>query len=320
VPRHSCLWIYGLTLFLCGCYGAGQGMQRKPRNPAADQQASPAELLHRCLDARVSLTSLKAEATMRLTDEPHKFTLGVNTELLAQKPDRLRIRATKALGRVEAFETLMIGSEIAFYVPRKRTLYRGKLEDLGKADVRFDPQEILRRMLQPDVGLLLRRWRRIPAQTDAPNLVLEEIVHGRGRLRLVIAPETYDLLRVDQYDLQGTVVFQQIYGSYREPPDAISNAPVVLPEAPGARDKPRAYTRRFPFAVELSWPQEQRAVVITFKHLEPDAFIPEDLWLLDVPERTREEPLGKAELEGDADAETNNTGGAQGGNNHSPPR
>ena len=122
------LHLAGLLSLVLAAAGCGSIFGSSPK-PATTVE--PAALVQQCLDNRAVLSSLQAEAAMRILDRPHKFSLRINTEILAQKPARLRLQATKALGKIEIFDTVMEGQDILFYVPRKRTLYSGQVRDLS---------------------------------------------------------------------------------------------------------------------------------------------------------------------------------------------
>ena len=239
---------------------------------------------------------------MRILDPENDFTLRINTEILAQKPGRLRLRASKALGKVDVFDTVLIGNQIAFYVPRKRTLYEGTRADLADADIHFDPGQILGHLLQPERGLALRAWRRrAPPEagffSGPPPIVLEERrPAGQPRLRAMLDPETLDMIRVEQRNADGAVVFAKEYRRYepleaRGPKRSGKDAPSVV-HALG----------RYPYQAHLEWPQSDRSVLVTFKRLVPEVSIPAAAWYLEVPPRTRTKSIREVRVEGDAES------------------
>ncbi len=292
------LCLPALLLVLVGC----QEPSGERAGSAAAAGRSAAELLEASLEQRAALTSLRAEAAMRILDPENDFTLRINTKILAQKPGRLRLRASKALGKVEVFDTVLIGNQIAFYVPRKRSLYEGTRADLAEADIHFDPGEILGHLLQPERALVLRAWRRRPAPeagffSGPPPVVLEERrPAGQPRLRVLLDPETLDLVRVEQRNADGAVVFAKEYGRYEAleatgPKRSGTNAPSVV-HALG----------RYPFRMHLQWPESDRSVLVTFKRVVPEVSIPTAAWYLEVPSRTRTKPIREVRVEGDAES------------------
>ncbi len=271
-------WLWSLAALLmltAGCVRQGGTGGSSPRREVKPEEIKPA------LSARAEVKSLQAAATLRITDRRHDFSLGVNVDLFCESSGKLRLKATRAMGSVEAFDAVVVGSDIACYVPRDKTLYQGKLSDLSQSGLDFRPEELMRHLLEPDQFLLARHWRTTKAAPIAggpAEPVLEETgVKGKRywRVRLDNAGQ---LASLEEHDPDGRPVFVKTYGNYRQ-----------LPGAKGV----------YPFFLKLAWPQEQREVEIRFKSAEGGVTVPEEAYALDVPERVRQKPLGQVRIEGD---------------------
>ena len=134
-----------LALMSAGCQGS--------RNSAAapmDESSPPDVLVKNAVETRTSLSSLAGKGVIRIVDRPNRFGLTANAEVVADESDRLRIRADKLAGAIQAFDVVKLGDDIGFYVPTQKVLYYGKTGDLRNLSFSFDPDDMLRQMLRPD--------------------------------------------------------------------------------------------------------------------------------------------------------------------------
>lgn len=260
---------------------------QKPKEPLP--LAAPRQMLATALAKRAPMTSMKAGATMRIIDRKSDFGLGVNIDLLASvNPDRLRIHATKA--SMEAFDALVGKGRIAFYVPRKKTLYQGSVEDLAKAKIPFQPGDVLTNLLAPDRDLLGKEWivkhEHMNFIEIGDAVVLAE-AGPRPHWMVYLEPNTHLLLAVEELDDAGQVVFVKFYDRYRT---------VVPPTPPGTRNPPILW---YPYRMKLEWPLDERSVEVSFKDIEPNATFPGNWSTLDLPEGVEVKPIEQAQVEGD---------------------
>lgn len=249
----------------------------------------PAAMVQRAIGQRAQLSTLHASAAMQVVDTPADFGLRVNTEIYAGLgPERLRIRATKA--SVDAFDALLGNGRIAFYVPRKRTLYQGALEDLDASKMAFHPRDILTNLLSPDQHLLQREWtvkyERMEFEEIGAAVVLQERA-ARPSWVIYLDPKTHLLLAVEELDPSGQIIFAKIYDRYRSivQGDTISGGKAII--------------RYYPYRVRLLWPQMQRSVEVNFRSVEPNIEFPESWALLDLPEGVEIRDIAQARVEGD---------------------
>ncbi|MBN2710810.1 MAG: DUF4292 domain-containing protein [Planctomycetes bacterium] len=262
--------------------------------PATPEAASkdgklpaPGKLVAQSLDSRAYFTSMVAKAGMRIIDRKNDFGLSVNTDIFAgSSPDRLRIQATKA--SIEAFDAVIVGDDIMFYVKRRRTLYEGKVADLDNEEsVSIRPNEILENLLQPDMHLGAREWKIVSPREKfleiGDAVVLEEKKRG-DHWKLYIEPSSFLILAVEKIDAKGAVSFVKTYDRYRE----------LIQTIKGKKTR-----KWYPFRVKLEWPLDERSVEIKFRSIEPEAVLTDDMFLLAVPERTRAKPIGQVRVESD---------------------
>lgn len=178
------------------------------------------ELVKKAVETRASLKNLIGRGEMKIVDKGHDFSLSIKIDLAAQTPDRLRIRATKLADAIVAFDMLMYGSQAAFYVPTRNTLYKGNADNLKQGGVNFSPREIIARILHSDHGLLDRQWKVLGKSKQGlfrQDLVLEQI-HKRGQpyVKIHVDGRRAVLLKVMHYDAQGKLFFVEEYNGYKE--------------------------------------------------------------------------------------------------------
>lgn len=268
-----------MLLALAGCSGGGRQAAGRP----VDANASPDSLVSNAVESRASLTSLTGQGVMRIVDSPNKFGLTVNANVVADESDRLRIRGDKLAGAIQAFDVVMLGRDIGFYVPTQKTLYHGKVEDLRYFAFRFDPEEVLRQMLRPDTSLLLKKWEVVGGDRGrSGDLVLEELApEGRPRLQLAINRRTGMLASVAQLDSYGEPILIKSYGDYR----SVDRGRKANPDGPV-----------FPYLMTLSWPKDKRMMELHFKAVDGDAVVLDEDFDLATSDDTQYLPLVEAQL------------------------
>lgn len=273
-----------LALLLAGCSNS----QAKRSTAGVDKDASPDVLVKNAIETRTSLSSLTGKGVMRIVDQPSRFGLTVNADVVADESDRLRIRADKLAGSIQAFDVVMLGDDIGFYIPTQKTLYHGKVGDLRNFTFNFDPDEVLRQMLRPDTALLLKRWRRSEARQGDPNNVImveEDLPAGRPRLRLAVNRNTGMLLSVAQLDAQGEPILIKQYDDYRSLA-AVSRRSARPAEGPV-----------FPYLISFSWPRERRMMEMHFKTVEGNAVVLDEDFDIAASADTQYLPLVEAQMD-----------------------
>ena len=284
MSKLYCVAVALALVSLCGCSGGGN------RNASAlkpvDASSSPDLLVSNAVESRASLSSLSGQGVMRIVDTPNKFGLTVNANVVADQSDRLRIRGDKLAGAIQAFDVVMLGQDIGFYVPTQKTLYHGKVEDLKYFAFRFDPDEVLRQMLRPDTSLLLKKWEVVEKNTRdrSGNLILEEVASAnRPRLQLAINQRTGMLSSISQLDPTGDPILVKTYGDYRgiERGKKGSNSDSAV----------------FPYLMSLSWPKDRRMMELHFKAVDGDAVVLDEDFDLATSDDTRFLPLMDANLQ-----------------------
>lgn len=274
-----------VLLVLTGCSGQGG---RSTASKPVDAAASPDVLVSNAVESRASLSSLAGQGVMRIVDSPNRFGLTVNANVVADESDRLRIRGDKLAGTIQAFDVVMLGRDIGFYVPTQKTLYHGKVEDLRYFAFRFDPEEVLRQMLRPDTSLLLKKWEvvAVDSRNRSGDLVLQEVTPpGRPKLQLAINRRTGMLASVSQLDAYGEPILVKSFDDYR----AVDR---------GQRNR-NADSPVFPYLMSLSWPKDKRMMELHFKAVDGDAVVLDEDFDLATSDDTRYMPLVEASLESD---------------------
>lgn len=285
MSKFTCLAALAAVLLLSGCSSSGRGstVAFKP----VDTTASPEVLVANAVESRASLSSLSGKGVMRIVDTPNRFGLTVNANVVADDTKRMRIRGDKLAGSIQAFDIVMLGEEIGFYVPMQKTLYYGKVNELQNLTFRFDPDEVLRQMLSPDASLLLKKWRYVPSESQGrgrpSEIILEEEVMGnRPKMQLALDARTGMILSVSHLDPSGRPFLVKNYGDYRS-----------LDRGKGKRGGDDFV---FPYLMSLSWPRDQRSMELHFKAVEGDAIVLEEDYDLATSDDTRYLPLGEASI------------------------
>jgi len=271
-----------------GCNGVGSG-NGEDNDPRPTQTAQ--ELVRQGLSKRIAITSLEATALMKITDIPSDFGLRINTVITARSPNKLRIVADKAAGKIKIFDVVLVRSDIAFHIPRKRRLYQGKVKELKKVGISFRPDHILRELLQPQTGLLLKTFEH--DSHDRSTATLAEVSSaGHTKTKITIVRKTGQISQVVQLGKDGKEVFVKEYRNYRK----IKRQHGKMKPVKGPLAVKQAW---FPGVIHLKWPQDKRSVKITFRTIKVNTPVDDDAFELAVSERTRTLPISKIKLEGD---------------------
>lgn len=285
VFRFSLVLVAALALTACAPSGG--------KAPAAGS-VDALQALSTAVKSRRSGDSIVAEGDMKIFDRQSDFSLGMAIEnFAAVYPDKMRLKTTKLAGNVEVFDALMRGDNIAFYVPRHKTLYTGKVSELNGGGLSFSPELIVARLLKGDGALLEKQWKSItPAvrrgeKTRSTDAELEQIHRpGENFLRVRLDTRRQVITRIAYLDGQGREYMVEDYDNYREMGGT--------PEAP-------AY---FPTRFGLTWPDKDRYVKINLKNVDlsrspeslAEAFSGIDNLDMDKVQRKN---LGQARVEGD---------------------
>lgn len=267
---------------------AGCGSKDKAANRPVNKNDNPDVLVKNAVEARTSLSSIAGKGVMRIVDQPSNFGLTVNADVVADESDRLRVRADKLGGAIQAFDMVMLGDDIGFYVPTQRTLYHGKVRDLQGFSFRFDPDEVLRQMLRPETALTLKHWRYVDPEKGDPNnsIILEEDVAGnRPRMRLAINEKSGMLTSVAQLDSRGQPVFIKRFDDFRDLSRG-RNASRVSDDGSA-----------FPYMISFSWPRDRRSMEMQFKQVEGNAVVYDEDFDIAASSDTRYLPLREAQVD-----------------------
>ena len=272
-----------LAVFVAGC-----GNRDRAANRPVDKNENPDVLVKNAVESRTALSSIAGRGVMRIVDQPSKFGLTVNADVVADESDRLRIRADKLAGTIQAFDVVKLGDDIGFYIPTQNTLYHGKVRDLQGFSFRFDPDEVLRQMLRPETSLTLKQWRHAePRQDDPANvIVLEEDVAGnRPRMRVAVNQKNGMLASVTQLDARGQPVFIKKFEDYRN--------------LHRSREAGRVGedASAFPYMMSFSWPRERRSMEMHFKQVEGNAVVLDEDFDIAASSDTRYLPLQEAQMD-----------------------
>ncbi len=270
-----------LSLVLPGCGRGGRGSASSGSAPSRDE--NPAELVRNAVESRTELSSIAGKGVMRIVDQPGKFGLTVNADVVADaEENRLRIRANKLAGAVQAFDVVMLGDDIGFYIPTQNTLYHGKVDDLRNFSFNFDPDEVMRQMMTADASLVGRKWRHARPGSGDPKsaIVLEEAgAKGRAHMRMALNPRNGMIYTVTHVDSSGEPVFVKKFDDYRD-----------LAQSGGGN--------AFPYLISFIWPQDRRSMEMRFKQVEANAAVSDGDFDIAASETTRYLPLNAAEMEG----------------------
>ena len=263
---------------------AGCGSRDRVANRPVDKNTNPNTLVKTAVESRTALSSIAGKGVMRIVDQPSKFGLTVNADVIADENDRLRIRADKLAGAIQAFDVVMLGDDIGFYIPTQKTLFHGKVDELQNFSFRFDPDEVLQQMLRPDSSLASRKWRF--ADTGGKDgIVLEEAVDGkRPRMRVTINPKNGTLASVAQLDASGQPILIKRYDDYRD----LSR---------GRRGQVSEDEAVFPYLISFTWPRDRRSMEMHFKSVQGNAPVRDEDFDIAASSDTRYRPLREAQMD-----------------------
>ncbi|MCD7895662.1 MAG: hypothetical protein LUG50_03185 [Planctomycetaceae bacterium] len=280
------------TILLAACSvamfilsGCGDRSRTASGSPV-DQGANPNVLVQEAVETRTTLSSLAGKGVMRIVDQPTKFGLTVNADVVADDSSRLRIKADKLAGAIQAFDVVMLGDDIGFYVPTQKTLYHGKVNELQNFAFRFDPEEVLQQMLRPETYLLAKRWR-YADDVNAKNVVVldEDVAKGRPRLRVAISKRHGMITSIAQLDREGKPVFVKRFDDYRSLSRGRRGENVTESESV------------FPYLMAFSWPRERRSMEMQFKQIDPNARVYDEDFDIAASADTQYRPLQEAEMD-----------------------
>ncbi|MCD8349267.1 MAG: DUF4292 domain-containing protein [Planctomycetaceae bacterium] len=270
-----------LLLALAGC-----GNRDRVANRQVDRSANPNVLVQNAVESRANLSSLAGKGVMRIVDQPSKFGLTVNADVVADDTDRLRIRADKLAGAIQAFDVVMLGDDVGFYIPTQKTLYHGKVQDLQNFSFRFDPDEVLQQMLRADSQLASRRWRYSDAKDPKGGLILEEDVpRNRPHLQLAINQKNGTIASITQLDARGQPLLVKRYDDYRN----LGN------NRRGERVTEENMV--FPYMMSFSWPRDKRSMEMQFKQVRGNAPVTDEDFDIAASSDTRYRPLREAQMD-----------------------
>lgn len=284
IMRKIVVALAAAALFAAGCSG-NQGRGNPALKPV-DKNAPADMVVKNAVETRANLSSIAGKGVMRIVDRPNNFGLTVNADVVADEGDRLRIKADKLAGAIQAFDVVKLGDDIGFYVPTQKVLYHGKVEDLRYFTFRFDPDDVLRQMLRAETSLLLKRWRYIQGGSgDSKNAILveEAVPAGRPRLRVAINRSTGMIMSIAQLDAGGEPVLVKSFDDYRS----------LQRGRRGAPDEPV-----FPFLMTFSWPRDRRMMEMHFKTVEGNAILYDEDFDIAASSDTRYLPLLDAHMDG----------------------
>jgi hypothetical protein len=230
-----------------------------PEDPQADARAR--DLVARAVAPAARLSALEIHGRLRAIDRPEDFRLTCTAHLLVQRPDRLRLRASKALG-MDILDLAMAGGAIDIWLPRRHTLYRGRVDELGSTGVSFQPRAIVAQLLFPAEELRQRRWH-LWTEDDEAAVVLE-VSEARYLERLTIDPADGRLLRRELLRAADGSVYMEVVFTRFAPLESLAGAPL------------------FPRRVDITFPQEERELALAIRRILPNPELSEQDFRLTV--------------------------------------
>ena len=286
MPKYLTVALVAALLFA----GCSDRNRQSSRPGQVSRDANPDLLVKNAVETRTSLSSIAGKGVMRIVDQPNKFGLTVNADVVADESNRLRIRADKLAGAIQAFDVVMLQDDIGFYVPTQNTLYHGKVNELQNFSFRFDPDEVLRQMLRPETSLLVKKWRHAEAIQGDPNnavMVEEDVAPGAPRLRLAINKKNGMIASVTQFDGRGQPILVKRYDDYRDLSRSRKSSRVSQDDSV------------FPYLISFSWPRDRRLMEMHFKTVEGNAVVLDEDFEVATSSDTRYLPLMEAQMESD---------------------
>lgn len=256
------------------------------------------------LRSRATLRSMTGRGAMRIIDKPNKFRLTVNFDAWAESPQKLKINATKFGQSMQAFDALLYGEHVYFYIPREQLVFRGTLADITGEVVDpktgeviqqntrsglFDPSDLLNRLFGFDPTLLTKRWRKAGSEkrglfSRRVEQYQEVVAQGQPYMMLEVHPMGV-VTRVQRYSAKGQLVFDLTYEKYTD---------LAMPSGNATK---------FPRLMQLDWPEEGLMVRVVVKEIQPNVAVERNTWRLNWGEGVRVLPLSKLAIEPDQEDE-----------------
>ncbi len=275
-----------LTLALTGCSATSGTIS-----------IAATDLINQTIENRIDVSSIIAGGEMKIVDKPSKFSLSTKIEMIAEDPYNLRIKATKLADEIVAFDMLMQGERVAFYVPLRNVLYTGDVSNLSSGGVNFSPKAIINRILHANRDLLNKRWRvlgRNSAGLMNENLVLEELhKNGAPFVKIYVDGMRRVLHKVEHFNKAGKLYFIEEYSKFEQ--EMTGDTTFAGREIGSGR--------YFPMQFVLDWPDKKRSVKITLRRYRSNVSQDEldELWVIDDldMDSVQQRSLAQVDVEGD---------------------
>ncbi len=259
------------------------------------------DLINQTIENRIDVNNIIAGGEMKIVDRPSKFSLSTQIEMIAEDPSSLRIKASKLADEIVAFDMLMQGEKVAFYVPLHNTLYTGNVSNLQSGGINFSPKAIINRILHANRDLLNKRWR-VVGKSDAglmnENLILEEM-HKRGQpyVRLYVDGRRRVLHKVEHFNRDGKLFFVETYSRFEQ---EMTGEKTLAGKEIGSG-------RYFPMQFILDWPDKERSVKINLRRYRSNASAAEveEFWVIDDldMDSVQQRSLSQVEVESDNESQ-----------------
>ncbi len=230
------------------------------------------KILFDSISVGFNLNAIVAQASMKAVDKKGDFTLRCSAQILAKRPDKLLIVATKGLG-TEILQLSLINESLNIYLPRKKTLYKGKINDLNDADMNFHPQDIVEQVLFPTKNFLNLKWKTI--FEDEKVIMLQAKQKSLGRHLLTINKETRTLMRRQLFNNKDVCAIDVAFSRYKKSKEL----------------EGKLYPRKF----KLHFPTEKKDLYIVLRKISFNENLPTKEFILNIPKKNikKIKPLGK---------------------------
>lgn len=239
---------FALLVALSGCDTPTSPEATRPVPQAEPIAIKAPEAVVQALAPYRALAALEVQGAVKLESVRDDFSLSVRTHILVAREARLRLLATKGLGMEVLFLT-MVGDSLDVWLPREKTLYRGRLEDLMQNKMDFHPEEFVEQLLLPTHRLLGHTWSERVDPVKQGEAVFTEERPGARVHRLTISTATGTLLRRELLEPDGTPYLVAEFSRYRP----LRNA---------------AEGTLFPHRIHVRFPQEERQLRIMLRRAE----------------------------------------------------
>ena len=263
------------------------------------QSIAATDLINQTIENRIDIDSIIAGGEMKIVDKPSKFSLSTKIEMIAEDPSSLRIKATKLADEIIAFDMLMQGERVAFYVPLRNVLYTGNVSNLRSGGINFSPKAIINRILHANRDLLNKRWKVMGTNKSglmSENLVLEQM-HKRGQpyVRIHVDGMRRVLHKVEHYNQRGKLFFVETYSRFKQ---EMSGETTFAGREIGTG-------KYFPMQFILDWPDKKRSVKINLRRYNSNIDQDEiaEFWVIDDldMDSVQQRSLSQVEVESDAE-------------------